>query len=109
MLIRFFIICFSLFAISRVGFRYKNDEIALRELILWILFWGISIIVGIIPNSTNLVAKVFGVGRGADLVVYFSLIMLFYIVFKLLGRVYRLERDITKLTRYLALRDIEKK
>lgn len=108
MLIQIFIIVFALFALSRVIFRYKNDGITLFELVLWMLFWGLAIVVAIIPDTTNLVATIVGVGRGADLVVYSSLIILFYVVFKLLTRVYRLERDITKIVQNIALKSLER-
>lgn len=108
MLIKFFIVLFAIFALSRVAYRYKKEEITLREAIIWFLFWFCAIGVAIIPESTNFIARFFGVGRGADFIVYVSLIILFYSVFRLLGRLYKIERDITKIVQYMAL-DAKKK
>lgn len=103
MLIQFIIIAFAVFAMSRVVFRYRKEGLALLELVWWLVFWGAVIVAALLPDVTNIIAQFVGVGRGADLVTYISIIVLFYIVFKLLGRVYKIERDITNIVRKSAI------
>lgn len=103
MLVQILIVIFSLFVLVKLMSRYKKNEIRTFEFVSWILFWGLAIIAAVIPDTTNIVAKTVGIGRGADLVVYTALILLFYIVFRLLGRLYRLERDITNIVQHVAI------
>ena len=57
---------------------------------------------------TNLVANFLGIGRGADLYLYLGLITIFLFVFYSLDKFKALERKIVKLTRDLALKDVNK-
>lgn len=109
MIVQILIVFFSLFALAKLWKRYRKNEINWFEFTLWIIFWGLAIVAAIKPDITNVIAKVVGIGRGADLVVYTALIILFYIVFKLLGRLYKLEREITFLVQHIALDKQNKK
>ena len=75
----------------------EKNKIKLKELIIWSVFWLIAGVVVIVPNSTNTIAGVVGIGRGADLVVYISLALLFYILFRIFYRLEKIEKNITKL------------
>ena len=74
--------------------------------IFWLFFWLLAGAVVIKPESTNFVANIFGVGRGADLVVYLSIIVIFYIIFQLTVKMEKIERNITKLVRKIAVDEI---
>ena len=109
MLIKIVLILFILFVISKVALRYKDKVISLQEFILWTIFWfGVSFVV-IFPELTSIVANWLGVGRGVDLVIYISVLILFYLVFRTLVRLDKIEKDITKIVRELALKDQNKK
>ena len=56
------------------------------------------------PDLTSSLAKLFGVGRGADVVVYLALVGLFFMVFRLMVKIEKLEREITKVVRNKALK-----
>jgi len=60
------------------------------------------------PELTQIVARFLGIGRGADVVLYLSVFAFLGISFYLYARCLRLERDITLLTRHLAMRDAVK-
>lgn len=107
--IQIILLVFFLFAWSRVFKKYRSSEIKLKELIIWSVFWLIAGVVVLVPNSTNTIAGFVGIGRGADLVVYISLALLFYILFRIFYRLEKIEKNITKITRELALKDGEKK
>jgi hypothetical protein len=47
-----------------------------------------------------------GVGRGIDVLVYLSIILLFYSNFKQTERIEKLEKEITKLVREIAKKQI---
>lgn len=106
-IIQLILIIFFLFALSRVVMRWRAKELSLGALILWSVFWIVAGIVVVTPNITFYFARLVGIGRGADLVVYISLALLFFIVFRLMVTVERQKREITKLTRVIALSQSE--
>jgi len=109
MLIKIVLILFILFAVSKVALRYKDKVISLQEFILWTIFWlGVAFVI-IFPEITSMVANWLGVGRGVDLVIYISILILFYLVFRALTRQDKIEKDITKVVREIALKEQNKK
>lgn len=103
MLFQIFFSLFIIFALFNVFNRFRAKEIGIVWLIFWVLFWLAAEIVAFIPNLSNIPARFLGIGRGADLVVYISLALLFFFFFKLVIRIEKLNRDITKLTRKLSI------
>lgn len=69
----------------------------------WIIFWVLGIIVVVLPESINRLADLLGVGRGADVILYLAIILLFFLVFKLFTRLVKIEKSIVKIVRALAL------
>ena len=60
------------------------------------------------PWTSDLLATSVGIGGGADLVVYVAIVLLLFVSFKLVLKIQRLEGEMTKLVRSLALKDIDK-
>jgi hypothetical protein len=69
-----------------------------------------GVIVGMVvtwyPNTASFIANVVGIGRGADLVVYLGIVLLFVLVFQLHVSHVRLERELTKIVREETLKDL---
>ena len=104
-LIQVAVVLFSIFAATRVLARFRRGVIGLGELLLWGLFWlavGIGVLV---PDLTQWLARLLGVGRGADAVFYLSLVGLSYAFFRTYLRICHLEHQITLLIRKLALKE----
>jgi len=108
-LIQIIIVLFALFAWSRAFLRFREGKLTRNELIFWSIGWLLVIIIVLLPGTTNILARTFGVGRGADVVVYISIIVLFYLIFKLYVKLDSLEKDITKIVREIALERKKKK
>jgi len=51
------------------------------------------------PDSTVIVANYLGIGRGTDLILYISLAVIFFILFRLHVKIESIGRDITKVVR----------
>ena len=96
-------ILFSLFAIISVIKRKREGLLGPKGMIFWIGFWLLAVILVLWPNSTGVVANYLGIGRGADLVFYVSLVVIFYLVFKLNVKLESLGRDVTKVVRAKSL------
>ena len=107
-IIQIFILLFALFAISRTLRQFRQGALSIAWLIFWIVFWIAVGGVALSPQTTDVVAKLVGVGRGADFIIYLSLIALFYLMFRLFGKIEDVEREITKLVRKLAVEEVEK-
>jgi small membrane protein len=97
------LIIFSLFALTRVILRLKDKHIKLSEFIFWSILWILVIIVAIIPTLFASVASLFGISSGIMLLVYVSIIIIFYLVFRLYVKLEHQGQDITKLTRSIAI------
>ena len=83
--------------------KFIKDKASLTKIIFWVLFWGISLIIIWLPKETiDNIGSIFGVGRGIDVLVYLSIILLFYSNFKQTERIEKLEKEITKLVREIA-------
>jgi small membrane protein len=75
----------------------------LLDRIIYLLFALVGIILVIDPDFTTRAANLMGIGRGVDLITYlFILAALFYAV-TLRSEVKRLERQLTAITRELAM------
>jgi hypothetical protein len=109
MLIKFIIIFFSLFVVYRAGLRFKNKDINKREYALWVFFWVMVIVATLIPKNLDKIAQFVGVERGADLAIYLSTIVIFYLIFKILVHLDKIDREITTIVRKTALRKDETK
>lgn len=107
-LIQILLILFFFFAVLKVIGRFKSGDLSGRGATAWILFWIMAGVVVLLPNSTFYFAHLVGIGRGADLVVYLALAGLFFIIFRLMVKVEKMNRDITKLARKIALTQPER-
>lgn len=101
--IQIFLLAFVLFAFSRVLFRHRDKVISTRITIFWSIIWLAAIVGILLPKTTTSLAQVFGVGRGVDVIVYISLTLLFYLVFRIYVMIEDLKQEITRLTREIAL------
>ena len=100
---------FSAFALVRIYAQLKERRLSPRIALIWMLLWLSVIIVFWLPGIASQLALYAGIGRGADLVVYVAIIILMYLQYRFFERLERLHRDVTTLTRQLALRDGTKK
>lgn len=99
---------FAVFAGVRVVGRYRAKELSGGIFGFWLVFWILVLLTAWLPGTATYLANRLGVGRGADLVTYISLAALFYLNFRLLVRLEKMERDITKIVRKVALDDAKK-
>jgi Uncharacterized conserved protein len=102
------VIIFCLYAALRVWQKVKAKSLSRRWGAFWLVFWfGVGVVVAL-PWTTSLLAARLGVTRGVDLVIYVSVIVLFYLVFRLTLKIEKLEGNITKIVREVALSDAKK-
>ena len=100
---------FALFALSRAVLRFKDNRLTKNEFIFWALVWFVVIIVSLIPNVLGLFSNILGIQRGMDLIIAVSIIVLFYLIFRLYVQLEGVKREITAVVRKVALEDKTKK
>jgi hypothetical protein len=59
------------------------------------------------PDLTTIIAKKVGVGRGADLIFYVSILIFWFVILKLYSRIRRLEQLFTTIIRNDALKNVK--
>lgn len=101
--IQIFLLAIAIFAISRVYLRLKEGVITIRMAFFWFFIWIAALVGTTLPATTTKIAEFFGVGRGVDIIVYISLALLFYLVFRIYVMIEDLRHQLTDIVREIAL------
>jgi small membrane protein len=109
MLIQIILIVIIAIIVWRLAVKLKTKEITVKQFSGWLLIWLAAVVIVAWPDVTALIANSVGVGRGSDLVIYLSVIFLFYSIFRLLLRIEKLEKNLTKVVRQEAIKDYDRK
>ncbi len=99
-------VIFSLLAIAAVVRRRREGALGPKGLIFWTLFWIAVVVVVIWPETASMLAARFGIGRGSDFVLYVSIAIIFFLLFRLNVKIEGMNRDITKIVRTESLRNV---
>lgn len=102
-LIQFVLLAFVLLAVIKVIQKYRQRGMPLLEFLFWLLIWLAAAVTIVFPETTQVFADLLGIGRGADLILYFGLLAAFYLIFRLHMTHDRLEQATTEIVRALAL------
>jgi len=86
---------------------FRRGSIARMPAMLWIALFTAASIAILYPGITIVVANFLGIQRGADLILYLSVIGMFAGFLMVYTRLRRLESHITTVTRELALKNME--
>jgi hypothetical protein len=99
---------FLLFAMSRAYLRFREKSMSFRQFFFWILFWVGAGAVLFYPRNTDELANRLGISRGVDVIVYMSITVLFYLAFRIYAALSKMEREVTRLVRAIALEQTER-
>ncbi|KKQ18735.1 MAG: hypothetical protein US31_C0002G0080 [Berkelbacteria bacterium GW2011_GWA1_36_9] len=108
-LIKIIFTLFAIFAWSRVLIRFRSKDLNYKELIFWSFVWALMILLVFIPGKTNFLAKMLGMERGNDAMFFLSIVALFYATYRLYVKSNEQEKEITRLVRALALKNVKKR
>ncbi len=104
---RILVIAIVLLAIFQTWRRHRGGLISLRRFLAWTGVWLVVFVFGMVPQWSDLLSRFMGIERGADLFLFFGILLVGYLVLSLYLHVQSLERKITELVRALALRDMD--
>ena len=102
------LVLFLLFVVTRVIVRFRDGHLGRLAFLFWLAVFLAAAVGTLLPQTTDVIADVFGVGRGVDVAIYVSIAILFYLVFRMNVMMEDLRQEITKLTREIALTDLRK-
>ncbi|MBI2596235.1 DUF2304 family protein [Candidatus Daviesbacteria bacterium] len=106
---QFIAIFFAIFALSRAYLRFKERKLSSFAFIFWIFVWITGTVAIFFPDLTTKIAKFVGIGRGVDIVLYASIIIIFYLLFRIYIKIEDTQRQITQVARKVALQKMMKK
>lgn len=93
------------FIIARTIVAYKKNNLSSGFTLIWILFWLAGLTLIFHQEFAIGLAEKLSISRGVDLIIYLSLIFIFYMLYRLLVKLSELERQITKIIRKIALKE----
>jgi len=97
-------IIFSLFAISRTYLRLREGKLSMGQFAFWMVLWLGVVVLAFIPDVASYLSESVGIQRPIDAIVYASVVLLFYLIFRLYIMLSDIEKEITQLVTALALR-----
>jgi hypothetical protein len=105
--IQFFLLAFALLALVKVVQKYRARAIQTMQFLAWVLISLGATFVAVFPDTTNFFAAMLGIWRGADLLLYASLVIISYLIFRIHLTLDRVQQEITEIVRVLALDQLE--
>ena len=100
-----FLMFLVLLIMGLVVLGHRQRRISTISFFFWTVLWTAAATVIIYPKSTMIVAHFLGIGRGTDLVLYLSVILILYLLIKVYVRLEQVDREITQIVRAIALRE----
>jgi small membrane protein len=79
----------------------------LLDIIILFVMIACAVLFILWPDLTTIIAKKVGVGRGADLIFYVSILIFWFVILKLYSRIRRLEQLFTTIIRNDALKNVK--
>ncbi len=83
----------------------KETSQSFFKTISTVLIWGIIFIISLFPDFAYLISGKLGMGTSLNTLIFFGFVIVFMILFRILSIIEVLERQITILTREIALKD----
>lgn len=93
------------FFLSRLYWQKQKKQIAPGEFVFWLVFWLIAALAIIFLKWIDkLVAGLGFSGSGIEVLLYLGIAVLFYFIFRLRLKLEKMEKDLTKIVREIAIK-----
>ena len=101
---QYFALILIIFFVFRLFWQKKKKQIASGEFLFWLIFWLITTIAVVSLKEIDRIVAVLGFsGSGIEILLYIAVAFMFYLIFRMRLRILRLEKDITAITREIAI------
>jgi small membrane protein len=95
-----------LFFVFRLFVLKKQDKVSGNEFIFWLVFWIIAAAGVIFVKDLDKLAAALGFSAsGIQIILYAAVAVLFYMNFRMRLKMEKMDKDLTKIVRELALND----
>ena len=93
-----------LFVISRISWQKKRQNISGAEFWFWTIFWLLALVGVLLLKKIDQAVAILGFSaQGIDILLYATVILLLYFIFRIRLRLEKVEKSITILTREIAM------
>lgn len=106
--IQLILLVFIVFAASRALMQFRGGSIRFGALIFWLAIWTLALIAIFYPEETTRLARLVGIGRGVDIILYVSIAILFYLIFRLHVYLEDLRSQLASLIREISIQEVKK-
>ena len=103
MLYQILVAIVAILAIFLVFDRFRRKRTSIPTFLMWVVLWVLIAIFAIMPETSNVLAKIIGIGRGLDLILIFAIIGSYYLIFRVYLKLEKIEQDITELVRKISM------
>lgn len=97
-------ITFLIFSIIGIVKKKKKSTLKPIETLVWTIIWLIGGVLIMFPSISTTISNFLGITRGTDAIVYTSIILLFFFLYRANEKIDKLERMIRDLTSKLAIK-----
>ena len=108
-LFQIIVLIFAIFAFTRVMMQRKQKNFSLNEYLLWGSIWVGIVVLSFSGPLLQKTAELVGIVSGANLLIYTSITLIFYIVYRLYAKVDQQQQEITSLVTKIAINNVKKK
>ncbi|MBD3247711.1 DUF2304 family protein [Candidatus Falkowbacteria bacterium] len=96
--------------LARIAILKKKKKIGASEFIFWSFFWILAaVFISAIKWIDQLVARLGFSGTGIEVLLYLAIVVLFYLNFRLRLKLEKMDKDITKLVRFISIKEEDRK
>lgn len=92
-----------------IRFLKKEESQSFFKLFSTLIIWLPILIISVNPDAAYSIINRLGLGQNLNPLIFISFILVFALLFKLLSLIENLERNITKIVREQALKEIQQK
>jgi len=108
MIVQFLAVGLAISVSLKTIFDFRKRKISFKFFLFWMLIWILILIVAFLPQITLPLSNFLGVGRGIDVAVYFSIVLIFFILLEIVKKLTKIEKEITNIVRDIAIHDLFK-
>jgi len=69
---------------------------------MWILLWTTGAVLVLFPQVSFFLAHIFGIGRGSDLVIYVSIILIIYLLYRIYVKMEKISKRMDLVVRKMS-------
>ncbi len=96
-------VIFSLFALSRVFLRLREGRISRGMMIVWTISWITVILFLLFTEEFEVLSNAVGIGRPLDFILITSILVAYYLTFRIYVYLEELRSDLAKIVRELSI------